>query len=1377
MARKTKPNRFSPTLLPLEDRWVPATLTVNTNLDGINHSDSLLTLREAIDAVNAGSSAGFSAGEIGQINTSPFTFGKLDAIRFDNALVGQTIALSGAEPVITKSVAITGTSLAGGITIGRANNGRHLNVNDNATNDLSVTLSQLTFTGGVVGASGGSIFSRENLTINGCTFTNNQATTGNGGAINAAEGSLTVNNSTFTGNKASVSGGAIALANITATYAINNCTFAFNIADSDNTGGSDKGGAIFLSNTATLNNCIIVGNIGTSTASDDLRLVSGAGFTGSNNLIGDAATAGGIVNGVNGNIVGVNGSGALAATSVISSTLASNGGPTKTLALVANSPAIDKGGTTTLTNDQRGAPFTRVAGSAVDIGAFESGSRTFTVSIAADEDDGNYAANDLSLREAVNATNANPGADTILFNSALSGQTLTLDTALADISSALTITGLGASSLTIARIATAATNFTIFRNSSGVDSSLSDMKLTNGKATGAAGGGAIRNAGTLAVNRVTMTGNSSLYGGGAYCGGNGATMTLTDCTISGNSASKFGGGVYNRIGSTTVTNCQITGNTSTLKGGGVYALNGILNINSSTINGNSSTGSGGGVGTQSGATITFTNTTISANTAKTNGGGIDNSGTLTVIGSTLSGNTSSGTAGALNTAGTTTITASTINGNSAPGNGNIINTGTLTIRNSTIVANTANSAAGVFNTSGTLTLTSVTIANNTAKSASATNAGVRVDGGTVTLNSTIVAENRNGNNEEVNIGNPVSGSFNLVGLGSFNGGLVNGVNGNIVGVNSGLLDFGNQGATTKTFSLFTNSAARNAGDPAITTADQRGFPVNGTRDIGAFEIQPIVLTPTTLASGTVGIAYSQQIQTTFPTLPADTQLNPVFSRTGSLPPGLTLALNTSTGIFTLTGTPTSPGTFPFNLSLISTTRDAQAIDLTITISATNTPPTITAIANQTTSGAAVGPLAFTIGDAQTAAASLTLTKVSTNTTLIPLNNIVFGGSGAARTVTVTTASWQFGTSTITVIVTDGNGAIANSTFTVAVTQSAPSILDSEFSVGCDAGGNGSVTLFNPNNTVRFSLTPFGANFTGGIRTASADFTGDGVADLAVASGPGIAGTVKVFDGVTQAQIALPESVAGGGTPFGSTFNRGIIVAAGDLNNDGKAELIITAEAGGGARVRIFQSSGTAFTQRSDFIALIGGDNKADTGFRGGSRAAVSDINGDGFGDLMWAAGAGGGPRIATFNGKLLDNGNNAAFKLTGDFFALSTTLRDGAFLAGGDVNGDGIGDLIAGGGSGAPPQIVGFSGATMIQNNFTKFLDFTFGNASTRQGVRVAVKDIDGDMKADLIAASAPTAGSHVAAFAGKNLSGSVTGSPIFEFDAFPGFSGGVFVG
>jgi formylglycine-generating enzyme required for sulfatase activity len=103
----------------------------------------------------------------------------------------------------------------------------------------------------------------------------------------------------------------------------------------------------------------------------------------------------------------------------------------------------------------------------------------------------------------------------------------------------------------------------------------------------------------------------------------------------------------------------------------------------------------------------------------------------------------------------------------------------------------------------------------------------------------------------------------------------------------------------------------------------------------------------------------------------------------------------------------------------------------------NSAPTISDIAAQTiTAGNNTGALAFTVGDAQTAAGSLTVSGSSSNTTLVPNANIVFGGSGANRTVTVTPASSQTGTATITVTVSDGSLS-ASDTFLLTVNSAAP----------------------------------------------------------------------------------------------------------------------------------------------------------------------------------------------------------------------------------------------------------------------------------------------------------------------------------------------------
>src|SRR5207245_10304380 len=119
--------------------------------------------------------------------------------------------------------------------------------------------------------------------------------------------------------------------------------------------------------------------------------------------------------------------------------------------------------------DQRGAPFVRSAGVAVDIGAYESQQLNLVVNTNADEDDGNFGPGDLSLREALRLTNANPGADTIAFSSffknTLVPRAITLVLGQLGVRDDVTITGPGAALLRIGgRNATRVFDVADFRN-------------------------------------------------------------------------------------------------------------------------------------------------------------------------------------------------------------------------------------------------------------------------------------------------------------------------------------------------------------------------------------------------------------------------------------------------------------------------------------------------------------------------------------------------------------------------------------------------------------------------------------------------------------------------------------------------------------------------------------------------------------------------------------------------------------------------------------------------------------------------------------------------------------------------------------------------
>jgi VCBS repeat-containing protein len=114
----------------------------------------------------------------------------------------------------------------------------------------------------------------------------------------------------------------------------------------------------------------------------------------------------------------------------------------------------------------------------------------------------------------------------------------------------------------------------------------------------------------------------------------------------------------------------------------------------------------------------------------------------------------------------------------------------------------------------------------------------------------------------------------------------------------------------------------------------------------------------------------------------------------------------------------------------------------ISITPVNDPPTIEDIPTKTTNeDTSTGPIGFIIGDAETPAANLIVTASSSNLTLVPIANIVHGGGGASRTITINPASNQNGSTVITVTVTDANDVSTSDTFTLNVTavNDAPTI--------------------------------------------------------------------------------------------------------------------------------------------------------------------------------------------------------------------------------------------------------------------------------------------------------------------------------------------------
>ena len=248
----------------------------------------------------------------------------------------------------------------------------------------------------------------------------------------------------------------------------------------------------------------------------------------------------------------------------------------------------------------------------------------------------------------------------------------------------------------------------------------------------------------------------------------------------------------------------------------------------------------------------------------------------------------------------------------------------------------------------------------------------------------------------------------------------------------------------------------------------------------------------------------------------------------------------------------------------------------------------------------------------------------------------------------------------------------------------------------------------------FTKQVFESSVTGGVRVAVADFNADGTPDLVVGTGVGVTTRVRVINGKTGFDLFTIQ-------PFESRFTGGVFVAAGDITGDGKADLAIAAGTGGGPRVRVF--GGASLGQLADFFTI------EDANFRGGVRPALADFTGDGRADLVVAAGIGGGPRVAAYNGVSL-KANTVPEKIVADFFVGIPAFSDGAYLATGDTNGDGIPDLV----TSAGPTVTVFDGKELgINKRITVNATFTPPTADSRSGARLAVADVSGDGKADVI--------------------------------------------
>jgi autotransporter-associated beta strand protein len=325
------------------------------------------------------------------------------------------------------------------------------------------------------------------------------------------------------------------------------------------------------------------------------------------------------------------------------------------------------------------------------------------------------------------------------------------------------------------------------------------------------------------------------------------------------------------------------------------------------------------------------------------------------------------------------------------------------------------------------------------------------------------------------------------------------------------------------------------------------------------------------------------------------------------------------------------------------------------------------------------------------------------------------------------------------------GGTTQDTFNVAPDPTTPLFIDGNLPVPPTTQGDVLNMLFDGTAGRQFSSTGLGSGvwtFTNrqsvtfqGIESQTA-FSSNGI--FATGTDAGGGPLVQVYDATTR---ALKFSF----NAYNPAFLGGVRVAVGDVNGDGIPDIITAPGPGGGPLVNVFSGVN---------LSLLLSFNAYDPSFLGGVFVAAGDVNGDGHADIITAPDAGGGPLVKEFDG------SNA--KLLVAFNAYDPAFLGGVHIAAGDLNGDGLAEIITAPGFGGGPLVKVFAGGTN-----TLLLAFNAYDPAFIGGVYVAAGDINGDGKAEIItgANGAPQV----------NIFNAANGSMLQSYFAFAStFTGGV---
>ncbi|MCC7420189.1 MAG: cadherin domain-containing protein [Planctomycetaceae bacterium] len=241
------------------------------------------------------------------------------------------------------------------------------------------------------------------------------------------------------------------------------------------------------------------------------------------------------------------------------------------------------------------------------------------------------------------------------------------------------------------------------------------------------------------------------------------------------------------------------------------------------------------------------------------------------------------------------------------------------------------------------------------------------------------------------------------------------------------------------------------------------------------------------------------------------------------------------------------------------------------------------------------------------------------------------------------------------------------------------------------------------NTRKFRILAYENTFRGGVKVATGDIDKDGTDDVVVVPGKGRKTDVKIFSGVNG-------QLLGSFRAFAASYTGGASVDLGDVNNDGWLDVVVGNSAGVAPEVQVWNVRNSLTNP-----ALLRTIRPFEAAFRGGMDVGVGDVNGDNFADVVVGRGAGGAATIQVYSGQ-----NGALLK---SFDAYAAAFKGGISVDVGDFNRDGRADIVTGAGAGMLPEVMVYSGLTVLNAGTPVALQKFLAYPNTyRGGVNVALR-------------------------------------------------------